>query len=407
MPSVSSLTHNASNQDVSSAEQLRAQLSRPLEMLGVLLIIGGDIVQKAIAQLSGRSFTPVAFSFGWVAYSFSTLLSIWGDGRLMPVPDCEAIVINAKSGNAKRNESWVIGRLIRDLEIAFHNANPDLRKVSLNIIQLEAKDAWTKKLYKIDEYGKENERPDPPHRDKLWYSFGVCTILQIGLSLAPVFVNEKRDWRILFITGAGTLLAVFTGSLPKFRDEKFACRVTKVDSDSMFILTRGNSHHYAFVIRVPPGVRSLNLEDLAVSESVGASTKYRALFASLALLWVTLLICSSGMTDDTWYLLGVGGLGMIHNIIVAGYGRKTEGHGIPLRYNVLQPHVLSKSKGTGVMSALEAAEIACPGIGLNLLPVFFPGELRSSERTWWEDRRRIRENLKSKKTEPQAQGGSV
>lgn len=69
--------------------------------MSLLMLVGGDIVQKALAQLvgvhlpllPGRStspscyMTPVAFSFGWVAYAFSSLASIFGDHRLMPAPD--------------------------------------------------------------------------------------------------------------------------------------------------------------------------------------------------------------------------------------------------------------------------------------------------------------------------------
>lgn len=51
----------------SAAKLLRQQLISPAEVLSVLLIIGGDIVQKACAQLSagenGIPITPVAFSF--------------------------------------------------------------------------------------------------------------------------------------------------------------------------------------------------------------------------------------------------------------------------------------------------------------------------------------------------------
>jgi len=73
--------------------------------LSVLLIIGGDVIQKAIAQLSGDYLVPVAFSFGWVVYSFSMLMSIVGDGRLMPPPNYPAKVINAGSGYSHENRS--------------------------------------------------------------------------------------------------------------------------------------------------------------------------------------------------------------------------------------------------------------------------------------------------------------
>jgi hypothetical protein len=45
------------------------QWTKPNDIFSILLILGGDIVQRALAQLvSPRSyFTPVAFSFGWGA----------------------------------------------------------------------------------------------------------------------------------------------------------------------------------------------------------------------------------------------------------------------------------------------------------------------------------------------------
>ena len=62
-------------------QQLRDQWFNPGDILSLLLLIGGDIVQKAIAQLVGHevrlpgssiqlSLTPVAFSFGWVRLQF-------------------------------------------------------------------------------------------------------------------------------------------------------------------------------------------------------------------------------------------------------------------------------------------------------------------------------------------------
>lgn len=92
------------------------QMENPSEVFSVLLIIGGDIVQKAIAQLAGEKVTLVSFSFGWVAYAFNALMSAFGDGQLMPEPDYPAVVITASSGIKKTNNSWVLGRLIRDLE---------------------------------------------------------------------------------------------------------------------------------------------------------------------------------------------------------------------------------------------------------------------------------------------------
>lgn len=57
---------------------LSAQWTNPGDILSVLLLLGPEIVQRAVAQLAGRAVTPVAFSFGWVAYAASALLSTFG-----------------------------------------------------------------------------------------------------------------------------------------------------------------------------------------------------------------------------------------------------------------------------------------------------------------------------------------
>jgi hypothetical protein len=64
------------------ASMLAAQWSNPSDTLSVLLLLGADIVQRAVAEQAGRSITPVAFSFGWVAYATGALLSAFG-GKLL------------------------------------------------------------------------------------------------------------------------------------------------------------------------------------------------------------------------------------------------------------------------------------------------------------------------------------
>ena len=74
------------------------------------------MIQKAVAQMTGRKVTLVAFSFGWVAYAFGSLVAAFGDGTLMPQPDVSASVIVVSSKIKKSNGSWVLGRPVRDLE---------------------------------------------------------------------------------------------------------------------------------------------------------------------------------------------------------------------------------------------------------------------------------------------------
>lgn len=45
-------------------EEFAAQWSHPADVFSVLLILGGDVINRALAQLVGKRVCPVAFSFG-------------------------------------------------------------------------------------------------------------------------------------------------------------------------------------------------------------------------------------------------------------------------------------------------------------------------------------------------------
>jgi len=99
--------------------EAKSQWQNPSDVLTILQIIGGDVVQKAIAQLAGYrirlgslyfTVAPVAFSFGFVSYSVSSMLAAVGDGRLLPPTDTPSILVNASNGNIRTNSSWVLGR---------------------------------------------------------------------------------------------------------------------------------------------------------------------------------------------------------------------------------------------------------------------------------------------------------
>ena len=47
------------------------QWQNPSDVFSVLLILGGDVVGRALAQLAGSPLTPVAFSFGTASSSRS------------------------------------------------------------------------------------------------------------------------------------------------------------------------------------------------------------------------------------------------------------------------------------------------------------------------------------------------
>lgn len=45
-------------------DELKQQWIQPTGVMSVLLLLGGEIVNRALAQLAGGAITPVAFSFG-------------------------------------------------------------------------------------------------------------------------------------------------------------------------------------------------------------------------------------------------------------------------------------------------------------------------------------------------------
>ena len=63
MPPFATLAKRAFEPDA-AASSLSDQWRNPSDVFSVLLILGGDVIARALAQLAGSRFTPVAFSFG-------------------------------------------------------------------------------------------------------------------------------------------------------------------------------------------------------------------------------------------------------------------------------------------------------------------------------------------------------
>jgi hypothetical protein len=47
-----------------TSNEFRVQWFHPSDVFSVLLILGGDVVARALAQLAGGGLTPITFSFG-------------------------------------------------------------------------------------------------------------------------------------------------------------------------------------------------------------------------------------------------------------------------------------------------------------------------------------------------------
>ncbi|KAI0542602.1 hypothetical protein GGR58DRAFT_255215 [Xylaria digitata] len=302
-----------SEEMIPTYKELRGQWQNPADILSLLLLIGGDIVQKALAQMTGFSIrpfghrgprialTPVAFSFGWVAFGFTSLMSAVGKQQLMPAVERPALVINCANSFSRDNQSWLLERLLRDQEVKHEHENAG---ASLRI-----------DIFELAPFERDEE-PNPMP-DRIWWAGWLTIVTQAGIAVAPWVVYG--DWGAAFILLSGTLLALVTGAIPQWRQEKWAG--ARLNGHSVHALTRGNGHGYAMVFVGSPN--SYNLEIMATSEAQ-RRPETPIIAAILATLWAGLLICTSGLEENSWFIVGIGGLGMLQNVYAAGASRSLE-----------------------------------------------------------------------------------
>lgn len=231
-----------------------------------------------------------------------------------------------------------------------------------------------------------------PRHDVTYWSGVFVAACQLLLATAPLI--REHDWSILVITVCGTVLALGTDSLPEWAIEKWACRR---GSHNSYILTRGNGAQHAILIL--GNGKGLNLEDLAVGSQMQprpSSTHTRFILAVISIMWIGLLVSAAGMTENTSYLLAIGGIGMIHNVVVVGLRRDPSTLGIHLEYRDVVGEMT-------VMDALLDLEEKYPQVGASLLPIFFPGQLRLDETSKWEALRQCGEQQAEQATSSEGQ----
>ncbi|KAJ4300843.1 hypothetical protein N0V90_002931 [Kalmusia sp. IMI 367209] len=374
----------------------------------ILLLLGGDVVARALAQLAGGRITPVAFSFGWVSYATSAINSAVGAFKLMPPADTSCTVINASNGMSRGNGSWVIGRAMRDFEywmgepvkqkvVDLKNAKWQYDKEQAKLqdkdpssVGYPAHAGLVVSFWKFDESKKEQLRK--PGKDILFWSGIVVALIQLGISSIPF--GLYGNYGVFLVTASAIILCLLTGCQAQWAREKWACRLIEPGKKRSYIMTRGNGAQHAIVIECDGC--GLNLEDLCTGfdnlDSPAISVSTRLAMVALGVLWVVLLITSSALTDQLWYLIAVGSIGMLQNMFVAGWSRKPEALGMPLSFIT----VIGSPK---VSATLIEAERSFPTIGRALVGTFFPGglfpreekELCAIEMEQTEQRRRQKE----------------
>lgn len=321
---------------------------------------------------------------GWVAYSIAALVSAVGENRLMPPdPDCRCKVIGGKTGHARDNSSWILGRIVRD--IGYWTDGRVREKVNEvleeKFVKMKKKDAGAAKPLiaglVVSVYEPSTTIPAGTVARDASFWVGLPTIA-LQLAVASIACGVYGDWGTLLITLSGTALSLATGLLPQWKREKWACRR---GARHDYILTRGNGSQHAILVR--GNGRGLNLEDLGsgqVNTVAAAGLATRATLGVLAALWILLLITAAGLQRQTWFLLAVGAIGILHNVYVAGAPRRPESFGVPLDF----VEVLGSAS---VMGALQEVEVRYAGVGRAMLQEFFPGPIPEAEERWWAERR--------------------
>ncbi|EMD36095.1 hypothetical protein CERSUDRAFT_138853 [Gelatoporia subvermispora B] len=322
------------------------------------MIIGGDVVQQAIAQLAGSgprplSFAPVAFSFGWVAYALNALLSAVGDGRLLPRTDESAVLVHAKNGYTRAVKSWPLSRLIRDHRPSNENTE---RGLSITFYRTMS-----------------TKRAGVPDRDWVYWCSIATIIMQLAISVIPGVIHG--NWMVLIITAGGTLLALVAGALPQWQAEKWVARPVDRGKREVVCLTEGDGSKSVIVI-ISEGT-GIRIADLATGREARSILTVWATFVLFA-LWIVLLLTVEGLTGDAWYSLLLGALGMMQNVVAAG-AERTPG---ALGFHLEKTADVYEEK---VFKALQKAEDVESGTGIYLIPIFFTGGLRPHEEQWRAD----------------------
>ncbi|KAJ5767328.1 uncharacterized protein N7511_004944 [Penicillium nucicola] len=436
-----------------AASSFREQWVNPSDLFSILLIIGGDVIRLALAAVTGGHIAPVTFSFGWVSYAISALLTVLSEDRLMPpCPDSSLRVINLGSGYTRFNRSWTLGRVFQNYEfwmpvevkerlqshpVLYKDeeacvADTDMPKKATATTEIPFNSRkfvsphQARLCVGVYEWALNgNHRVAKPHADWVYWLGIAVTVVQLGVSAIPF--GLYRDWSIFLVTVAGTILAYASGALPQWRKEKWACRTLEKRKD--IALTLGNGTQHVIVVLGANG--GLDLEDMAggqlshdenegwtrrgrLMQLMSPGNTTRLMTFLLAVLWLLLLLSSTGIKQHSWYLLAVGGIGMLQNLITAGAPRKPAMLGVPLQLAMrldtrneanATPMVFAEFK---VMHTLMKLELEIKGAGRALLPEYFPGggSLQSWEEEWWssdkpETRRKLLQTAQGKEFDKQ------
>ncbi|KAF4161888.1 hypothetical protein CNMCM6936_002902 [Aspergillus lentulus] len=174
------------------------------------LILGGDVVVRALTQLVGGGFTPVAFPSAISQFTLNQ--AEHSRGIMLQDADTPCRVIHARTGVTRENTSWVLGHIMRDFKFWKDPQTSDKPHTPIDYewrtMAQRNEDARVPKfaglvvsVYKPSE----TQPPRIPVRDGLSWSGAVVLTLQLFIAAIPC--GLVGDWGILMITAVGIILS--------------------------------------------------------------------------------------------------------------------------------------------------------------------------------------------------------
>lgn len=176
-----------------------------------------------------------------------------------------------------------------------------------------------------------------PACDLVWWSGWAILLVQIGIAIAPWVLFG--DWGVMMVSLCGNGLAAITCAMPQWTEEKWSGRT--LQRDKVTCLTGGNGHHHIMVFLGRKG--SWDLESVATGRST-ARPETRWISLALAMLWMCLLITVAGLKEHAWFLIAIGGIGMLQNAFAAGTTRKPEASNFHITKFSRAPTIIGKRR---------------------------------------------------------------
>jgi hypothetical protein len=343
--------------------------SHVASIIPLLMILGPELVGKALAITTASSRNDsVCLGFGLLGYMYSLLTTAFTGSRdIVPKPEIDSKVLNLKSGQGRTNNSFVLSRVLRDLESPYA---PKAGGLVIEVLEAVAPAAPLSSREVI----KQN------------YHTVIISIAQFLMACGYTFFSGG-DCSVLCIFSTSLFALHALTYLPAWTSQKFSARKDGGQNAS-YALMRGNGHRYVFVIR-NTHPEAWNLEDLAGPGLTSYDyLKYHEIWVIGAVFFIFLfltLLSTQLSYFGTVALLCITFYGTLGNLLIAGLPRAPWAHGVALEsVEVIQ-------NDGKVMGALQSLEEKYPGFGEPLVKEFFPGSLRQYEQNWWDERKAPRE----------------